>query len=1009
MPYNLDDKIYFAKPYIVIEKKLEDHIKADNPHKGTQATLVSGANIKTINDQSLLGSGDIHIETDPVSVDDFTAGLGIEISEDEINNTVLVEVDNEVIPLKTDLSSVAFSGNYNDLSNKPYIPVKTSDLDNDSGFITGITSSDVTSALGYTPYDSSNPNGYITSSALNGYATEQWVTSQGYVTSDYHDSSKQDVLTAGSGINITNNIISCTLNGVSYSIVNSYGDLPRPGVVGTFYLIPNGESGEPNTYDEYIWVEDKNDFEFIGTTAIDLSNYGQLDGNNTWTGDNTFSNSIKINNNEIVGSPGQGGLAFYLNNIRRFNIISDCMYPQGSMDLGYSSFKWRDLYLAGKINPNGSNYGLSLPDTTSFTANKEIAIKDDVGAIAINAPSSTTLTDAEYAVFTSGKIIKVNGTLLGYYNPVFFPCIVLNSSAEVLNGFCSLHDIGNRATYIKMYEINTNTKTISINDNASYRYIYLSGIGNINNKNVPAYPTLATGNTPKVLTYKDDNTMAWTDKTLLPNVTTDDNEKVLEVIGSAWGKGGKKVNRIDAPSSTVLTDEEFDKIISGIFINGDFLGYKNPILSPATYVAGESAYFGNFLSIGSNGVTIYCQYKINDSKVISLYSEQRITMEPGDRKLTIEAYTLSVRGKTIPPYPTTNTSPQYLQIGANGGNLSWSDIPKELPASLGTAGQVLKVNANADGVEWGNDNDTKYSSLTEASGGTDVSLVTTGEKYNWNHILPQITSSDYSKYLHVDSNGGLEWASASSDNQTIKVSGSPEVSFGANDVVEFVSGANVSLIGDSNAKTITINSKDTNYYHTPIFNSTNSLKIGTSTGDQSLADLYIPYNGANQPGVMVAGTGLTATANSPVVNVDPSYVALQTDLPSGEVNMNINDSTTTATSATLSNIVVGDSTNGYTRYNVSAGMTNPMTTSQDIIVGGTSVNGVATPTRLAKGNNGELLRVNSSGNLAYGNNLPIITTAPSADNTDGLIICVLSSEPATKYNGYLYIITGSAS
>lgn len=35
-----------------------------------------------------------------------------------------------------------------------------SNLNNDSGYITGITSSDVTTALGYTPYDSSNPNGY---------------------------------------------------------------------------------------------------------------------------------------------------------------------------------------------------------------------------------------------------------------------------------------------------------------------------------------------------------------------------------------------------------------------------------------------------------------------------------------------------------------------------------------------------------------------------------------------------------------------------------------------------------------------------------------------------------------------------------------------------------------------------------------------------------------------------------------------------------------------------------
>jgi hypothetical protein len=40
---------------------------------------------------------------------------------------------------------------------------------NPSGYITGITSGMVTGALGYTPYNSSNPSGYITSSALTSY------------------------------------------------------------------------------------------------------------------------------------------------------------------------------------------------------------------------------------------------------------------------------------------------------------------------------------------------------------------------------------------------------------------------------------------------------------------------------------------------------------------------------------------------------------------------------------------------------------------------------------------------------------------------------------------------------------------------------------------------------------------------------------------------------------------------------------------------------------------------
>ena len=43
-----------------------------------------------------------------------------------------------------------------------------SELTNNAGYITGITSSDVTTALGYTPYNSTNPNGYISSASLSG-------------------------------------------------------------------------------------------------------------------------------------------------------------------------------------------------------------------------------------------------------------------------------------------------------------------------------------------------------------------------------------------------------------------------------------------------------------------------------------------------------------------------------------------------------------------------------------------------------------------------------------------------------------------------------------------------------------------------------------------------------------------------------------------------------------------------------------------------------------------------
>lgn len=108
-----------------------------------QEELVSGTNIKTINNISLLGSGNIDIqgggdvEVDPV----FTASPAYGISSQDITNW-----NN-----KSD-----FSGNYNDLSGKPTIPSNTSDLNNDSGFITSSAIPTNVSAF-------NNDAGYLTS------------------------------------------------------------------------------------------------------------------------------------------------------------------------------------------------------------------------------------------------------------------------------------------------------------------------------------------------------------------------------------------------------------------------------------------------------------------------------------------------------------------------------------------------------------------------------------------------------------------------------------------------------------------------------------------------------------------------------------------------------------------------------------------------------------------------------------------------------------------------------
>ena len=78
----------------------------------------------------------IDITNNAISVDTtFTeASTRANINSGDTFSTILGKIKK----FFTDLKTVAFSGSYNDLSNKPTIPTNTSDLNNDSGYVTGL-------------------------------------------------------------------------------------------------------------------------------------------------------------------------------------------------------------------------------------------------------------------------------------------------------------------------------------------------------------------------------------------------------------------------------------------------------------------------------------------------------------------------------------------------------------------------------------------------------------------------------------------------------------------------------------------------------------------------------------------------------------------------------------------------------------------------------------------------------------------------------------------------------
>lgn len=162
------------------------------------------------------------------------------------------------------------------------------------------------------------------------------------------------------------------------------------------------------------WVWDKL------SGIIDLSNYVTLDGNQTITGTKTITADTNLDGSSANYSPklnfisqqttGTIRLAYY-----DFTFNKN-IYPStnGTLDLGVSGAKWKDLYLAGAVNKNSSGYGLTFPDTSSLTANNELI--DSASIQTINAKK----TFAEGLEIPYGKTITCGGTVCLYFEDYSF-------------------------------------------------------------------------------------------------------------------------------------------------------------------------------------------------------------------------------------------------------------------------------------------------------------------------------------------------------------------------------------------------------------------------------------------------------------------------------------------------------------------------------------------------------------------------------------------------------------
>lgn len=121
----LNNSIYDAVCYGALDKTVHDDSKQD--------LLVSGTNIKTINHTSLLGSGNIDIQGG--SNVDVVTSWEETLSDTKVPSEKLTKNSLDAKADASSLATVATTGDYDDLTDKPTIPSRISDLTNDSDFI----------------------------------------------------------------------------------------------------------------------------------------------------------------------------------------------------------------------------------------------------------------------------------------------------------------------------------------------------------------------------------------------------------------------------------------------------------------------------------------------------------------------------------------------------------------------------------------------------------------------------------------------------------------------------------------------------------------------------------------------------------------------------------------------------------------------------------------------------------------------------------------------------------
>ena len=326
----------------------------------------------------------------------------------------------------SDLSTVATSGSYNDLTNKPTIPDSTSDLTNDSGFLTSSDisgkqdKSNIVTSWSATTSDVKYPSEKLTKSSLDNKVDK--VSGKGLSTNDFTNSYKNaidglsDVASSGSYTDLTN----------KPDIPDSTSDLTND----SGFITSSAITGKEDTSNKVIsWGSTTTDAHYPSEKLVKSSLDNKVDkvsgkGLSTNDYDNTAKNKVDDlktvatsgSYNDLTNKPTIPTVVNTIENGNSNAISSDAVYDalalkanSGDLATVATTGSWNDLLNRPSISDFGGEVSVEKLTTAETGYLSSYVIKQNGVQVGdtINIPKDYLVKSAnKYTVSTANNPVS---------------------------------------------------------------------------------------------------------------------------------------------------------------------------------------------------------------------------------------------------------------------------------------------------------------------------------------------------------------------------------------------------------------------------------------------------------------------------------------------------------------------------------------------------------------------------------------------------------------------------